>query len=409
MIRLAELTPNFGTGGIETRVARVVGSLSPDEFTVTWAGFAPPDPGLRAIAGPQVGMHEFKKRRSRLHLDLRLVGELALHFRRFRPDVVRVHNYATSAYGIAASRLAGVPQVIYETAGREHPEGPSLRQVALLRALGTQVDVVLSVCEFLAAEARASFGLPKESVRVMPTGVDLDLFSPLHRPATRARFGLPEGAFVFGTIGIFRSVKRVEDVVEAGVKVLAQHPEAYLLVVGVDESHVVPDAYWAAARAAGVAERCRFPGRLPAQEAAGAFDVFINASTFEGASNAIIEAMATGAAIVATSVGGNPDVVEEGKTGFLVPPQDPAAIESAVLRLAEDRALHRRIAEEARRVAATRHRISTMVQAYADLFRELARRPARTPAREAAATVQGILRGLSAYRSLRGARPAGRD
>ncbi|MFO0726316.1 MAG: glycosyltransferase [Myxococcota bacterium] len=397
MIRLTELTPNFGTGGIEVRVARVLSGLSRDEFELRWACLgAEPYDTLQTISGPGIAMERFRKRASPLHVDLQLIWELAAYFRRTRPDIVRIHNYATSIYGILGARLAGVPHVIYESAGREHPEGPSVRQVALLRALGAQVDCVLTVCQVLATEARASMGLSAADVRVMPTGIDLARFRPEDRGSVRQRFGIPEGAFVMGTVGIFRPVKRVEDILSAGLEVLRHRAEAHLLIVGAEMSGVVPDSYYQRAKEYGVADRCHFPGRiLGAEHSVAAFDVFLNASTFEGASNAIVEAMAAGAAIIATAAGGNVDVVEAEETGLLVPTGDVEGMVRAALRLHDDPQLLRGMRLKARQVAERRHGLPLMVDTYARLFREIAARPARSSSREAWATLRGLVRGVS--------------
>jgi glycosyltransferase involved in cell wall biosynthesis len=147
------------------------------------------------------------------------------------------------------------------------------------------------------------------------------------------------------------------------------------LIGGADELDAVPTSMWEAARAAGVADRVRFPGRVFGTDGVvPAFDVFINASLFEGASNAIIEALAAGVAIIATRVGGNPDVVDAEETGLLVPAKDAAAIEAALLRLYSDRASLLRMQRRAREVALERHSVEGMVSAYAELFRTWAGR-----------------------------------
>ncbi len=398
MIRLAELTPHLGGGGIEIRIARVLAGLSPREFERCWVGFTPAEPKITAIAGPDVRILTFEKKPSLVGVDLRLIETLRRFFRRERPDVVHVHNFASSVYGILGARLAGVRSVIYESAGRERVEGPSARQIAVLRALAPHIDVVVGVCDFLAAEARDSFGLSGDRVRVLPTGIDLERFNPGEREHARERLHIPAGAFVVGTIGMFRPVKRVEDVLEAGLRLLAAAPDAYLIIGGADRFDQVPESYWAAARAAGVADRVRLPGRVyGTDKVVPAFDVFVNASTFEGASNAIIEAFAVGAAVIATRVGGNPDVVEDGRTGALVPPEAPGAIFEAMQRYHQDRGLLAQTGQAALETAQQRHSIQGMVDAYAALFRELAARPARSPVQGASDAVTGLLGGMRTW------------
>lgn len=376
-LRLSEVTPHLGNGGIETRVARVLAGLSRERYVLDWVGFSAPDAALAGSAGEGVRVTPFEKRVAATRIDLRLIAALAEHFRRVRPDVVRVHNWAASVYGIVGARLAGVPIVVYETAGRESPERASPRQRALMRALAPLVDRHLAVCGFLAREAELDWGLAPGTVEVMPTGVELGRREATPRAELRARFGIPEHALVVGTIGMFRAVKRIDDIVSAGLDVLVASPDAHLLVVGCDELGQIPEAYLERARALGVAARVHFPGRIFGADALiPIFDVFVNASTFEGASNAIIEALAAGVVVVATRVGGNVDVVTDDVTGVLVPPMRPDLLSAALLRLARDPQLRARLGEAGVRRASAVHGYAGMVEAYDALFRALVARAA---------------------------------
>ncbi len=371
-LRLCEVTPHLSDGGIETRVGRVLSGLSRDEFELHWIGFTVADPPLIESAGPDVHIRAFEKHAVWTRIDVKLLATVVQHFRRIRPDVVRVHNWAASVYGVVGARLAGVPRVIYEAAGRESPDGPTRRRLAAMRMLAPMIDVHLAVCSHLAREAVAEWGVAPEKVRVMPTGVDVARFRAVSQREVRRKLGIPEDAFVVGTVAMLRPVKRVDDIVRAGVRVLQQHPDAHLLIVGGNIMNEVPPELSDIAVRAGVADRAHFPGRIfGAEHAVPAFDVFVNASTFEGASNAIVEAMATGAAIVATRAGGNVDVVTDDVTGLLVPVGDHEALSSALLRLAGDRALRRRLGDAGAKVALEQHRVEDMVAAYARLFREL--------------------------------------
>jgi glycosyltransferase involved in cell wall biosynthesis len=373
-IRLCEVTPHLSDGGIETRVGRVLAGLSRDEFELHWIGFTVANPPLIDSAGPGVRIEAFTKRKTWTRVDTHLLADVVAHFRRIRPDVVRVHNGAASVYGVVGARLAGVPRVVYEAAGRESPDGPTRRRLVAMRAMAPLIDVHLAVCEHLAKEAIAEWSVPAEKVRVMPTGVDVGGLRRVDRDELRRRLGIPTDALVLGTMGMLRAVKRVDDIVRAGVRVLRDVPDAHLLVVGSNIDGSVPSAFSDMARAMGVEGRVHFPGRIfGAERAVPAFDVFVNASSFEGASNAIVEAMAVGAAVVATRAGGNVDVVEDGVTGLLVQVADHEALTAALLTLARDGTLRQRLGAEGARVAQTRHRIEDMVGAYAELFRELTR------------------------------------
>lgn len=369
MVRVCQLTTALWDGGIEERMARVVAGLDRAEFSTAWLALGHrANPALIARAGGDFPWEIFA--RHRRGVDLSLIPRIARSLRRLQPDVVHVHNWSTGLYGILAARLAGVPRVIYGVGGREVPEGPGRRQRAVAHGLAPMVSRFTTVCGFLADELAETWGVHRDRVEVVPTGIDVT--HPGHdKAACRARFQLPKDALVIGTTSADRPVKRLSDLFEAAVAVARQEPRVHLLWIGEAETNSLMDR----ARAAGVADRCRAVGRIEDARAwARAFDVFVNTSDFEGTSNALLEVMAAEVAVVATRVGGTPELVQDGLTGLLVPPRSPAALEQALLRLAREPQTLHRLAEEGARLVRARHTTERMVAAYADLYRRTARR-----------------------------------
>jgi len=105
---------------------------------------------------------------------------------------------------------------------------------------------------------------------------------------------------------------------------------------------------------------------------AGFVDFFVHLSLEEGYSNAVLEAMASSLPIVATAVGGNVEAIEDSRTGLLVPPRDPKALEAAMARLLDDPALARRLGTAARETVEARHQLNHMVRAYEAVYQRLA-------------------------------------
>lgn len=390
-LRVLVFTPHLDSGGIEERMSRVLAGLDRRRVALSWLAFGPVNPAIVERAGPEIDVAAFEKRPSALGLDLGLIVRLARAIAARAPDVVHVHNWAVSVYGIAAARLAGVPHVIYESGGRESPEGPTPRQRAVMRTLAPHIDRLTSVCDFLSDELALHFGVPRARVTTMPTGIDLGATARATRADQRARFGIADDAVVVATLGVLRPVKRIEDVVEAFVAV---DPRAVLLILG-NAYGVDPAALQARARELGFGDRLIMPGRIEDSAAAlRAVDVFVSCSVFEGASNAIIEAMAAGLPVVGTAVGGTPEVVMDGETGLLVPARDPVALGQAIARLVLDRPLRARLGakglERARRV----HDQAHMQRAYAELYREVCSEPPVPALSRSTAGARGLLEGL---------------
>lgn len=128
----------------------------------------------------------------------------------------------------------------------------------------------------------------------------------------------------------------------------------------------------ARARDLGLNGAVRFLGAVPrAASFLPHFDVFVLSSVWEGMSNSLLEAMAAGRPVVATRVGGNPEVVVDGETGLLVPPRDPRALADAVLRLLGDPALAGRLGEAARRRVESQFTLEQMVSRMQELYDQL--------------------------------------
>lgn len=384
-------------------MARVLRQLDRAEFQPSWMGFrypdgAPPNRALLERAGGDVQHRTVP--RGQPGLDPKLLLPIRENLREFGADLVHVHNWSTSLYGILGARLAGVPAVVYGVGGKEHNDGPTRRQRQVSQTLAPLVDRFTTVCGFLADEISDAWAVPREQIVVIPTGIELVDHGPDSRSAARRALGIPEHAVVVGTTGADRAVKRLQDVFHAGVRAAQADPRVHVLWIGeLDGGRALSGEHahslQAAARQAGVAERCHAVGRREdAAHLAAAYDVFLNASEFEGTSNAILEAMSAGAAVVATEVGGTPELLGGGAFGRLVPARSPQALADATLRLVEDDDLRRKLGEEARTRVRSRHSNDAMAAAYRKLYFETARsrRPMSTRLARAALRAVRALR-----------------
>ena len=226
-------------------------------------------------------------------------------------------------------------------------------------------------------------GVPPEKVALIAHGVDTDRFLPATRDerlALRQRLGLPiDGRIIIYTGRLLRG-KGLEALIAAFGSVAAAEPSAHLVIVGSGEgqSLSVDAALRAAAQGEGLAGRVTFAGRVDAVEDwLRASDVFAFPSMFEALGIALVEAAACGLPAVASRTGGIVDVVEDGRSGVLVPPGDVAALSAALHRLVTDPDLGRRMGAAARDVARARFDERDAVDRYRALFHEVAGRAGR--------------------------------
>ena len=178
---------------------------------------------------------------------------------------------------------------------------------------------------------------PAEKIVVVRLGLDLDRrlsADPSARAAVRAELGIPDDGFLIGWLGRMTEIKRVDDLLAACARLRAKGVDAYLALVG---DGPLRDELKDKAEALGIADRTRFVGfRESVGELYAAFDVVALTSANEGTPVTVIEALACGLPVVATDVGGVSDVVQDGRSGFLVPANDVAAVAERLEQLAGD-------------------------------------------------------------------------
>lgn len=229
------------------------------------------------------------------------------------------------------------------------------------------VDRVVAVSRQVREEL-IGHGFSPARIADIPNGVDTERFSPPADPA-RATGGFGVGAEGVGYLGRLDVQKGVETMLAAWARVVRRRPAAELLVAG---DGPLRDALAGQARVLGIAAQVRWLGPCAAPERfLQACRLFLLPSRAEGLSNALLEAMATGLPCVASRIGGNTDLIEDGRTGLLVPPGDAGALADGVLAILEDPERGRRVGAAARAVAVERFGMASVVRRYAELYRSL--------------------------------------
>jgi sugar transferase (PEP-CTERM/EpsH1 system associated) len=313
----------------------------------------------------------------------RLIARLALLLRRERVDLVHSHNWSTFLYSVAAARLAGVPVVVHGEHGKDDTL-PAPRRLLASRFLARGVQRVCAVSRDLADEVVRDWRLPRERVAWIPNGVDLDAFrTPPRVERLREELGLEPDSRVVMNTGGFRTIKDHPTLLRSFAIVHRRNPAARMVLVGSGGAGDPRAGLDRLASDLGVAGAVRFAGvRQDVPKLLRICDVYVNSSRFEGMSNTILEAMAAERPVVATAVGGNPELVEDGVSGFLVPAGNEASMAARIEELLCDPALRHRMGAAGRARIEERHSMAGMVRAYTELYEELwAGRGRRRPAR----------------------------
>lgn len=312
--------------------------------------------------------------------DLAATVSLTRRMFRGRYDVVHLHSSKAGIVGRLAARLAGVPVVVHTVHGwgfnEEQHRLVSGTYQALERTCARWCDALVVVGSPYRDEGLAlGIGEPSQ-YHLIRSGIEIDVYRsvPSDRATLRARLGLPADALVIGNVGRLSPPKCPELMVRAFARLAATHTHAHLVLVGDGWQRGEVEAEVAAL---GLRERVHLLGlRRDIPDLLHTFDVFVMSSSREGLPRTLPQAMAAGLPVVATHVGGIPDAVAEGESGFLVPAGDVAALADRLARLAADPALRARLGAGGR-ARVEEFSVQTMVRRTEELYdRLLARRDA---------------------------------
>jgi len=236
-------------------------------------------------------------------------------------------------------------------------------------------DVVFTVTDDLRKYHAAQSWLPTERFRVLYNGVDAEKFSPnpLAAEQVRAELGVPGGRFLIGSVGRLVPIKDHKTLLRAADILVRDGLDIHVLLIG--DGPELPNLQKYVAGSNSLAGRVTFPGATDrVSELLTAMDTFVLPSICEGMSNTILEAMACGVPAIVTRTGGNPELIEDGCSGFLFPPGDVEMLSVLLSRLAGNSATRRAFGESGRRRAVEQFSLAGMLQRYQELYTEVATR-----------------------------------
>jgi len=375
-LRIMEMIDRPSLGGGQTALLLLAENLDRSRFEVVISsggdGPLAEEARKKAIAYIPVSMGK--------RLRLRPIVEIAAALRKNEIDILHTHGGIAGLYGRSAARRARTPAVVHTLHGIHylHYRNPVLRwfYVLLERRYSRSTDRLILVCQSDFRHARKHRLAAEKKMAVILNGTDFRLDAdPGITSRLRNELGWPTGRTIVGTVARLHRQKGVVDLLRAAPQILGAHPEARIAVVGDG-----PEGrrLRREARRLNLEGRFLFLGeRKDAAAVLSLFDVFVLPSLWEGLPFVLVEAAALGKPIVATAVDGVPEMLEDGQTGLLVPPNNPPALAHAVIRLMRDKAEARRIGEAARRLVPPRFPLRRMIDQTQNLYLDVI--AAKTP------------------------------
>jgi len=362
------ITTGLAYGGAETQVVHIAIRLRGRGWEVCVVSVMPPKAYVEELE--TAGISVFSLDIKRKSPDPCPILRLARLIRKWQPDIVHSHMVHANLLARLVRPFAPVPVLI--CTAHSIDEGGRLREI-LYRLTDPFCDVTTQVSQAGLERYVRVGAVPRHKIRYIPNGVDTERFKPSQEDRFRVRKELEVDGFVWLAVGRFEPPKDYPTMLHAFARVVHNNPNAMLLIAGDGPLRKDMETM---AQEFGIKEQVKFLGiRRDIPQLMNAADAYVMSSSWEGMPMVLLEASATGLPIVATDVGGNREIVLEGKTGFLAPPGNPEALALAMVRLMdlpEEKRLE--MGRKAREHVAEHFSLEKVVDLWEALYEELLRR-----------------------------------
>ncbi len=381
-LRVMTLVDGIGSyGGAESLAREIVQRLDGGRFERSfcvsrWDSATLEEPSIRAAmdeldaAGVQfIGLERHGKPA------LRPWWSLIRRLRAKPVDILHAHKFGSNAWGAAINPLARPGAFI----AHEHSwafEGRPLRRFVDRQLIARSADVFVAVSAEDRRRMTSIEGIPAEMIELIPNGIP-DPPAAAERSDVRAELGIAADAPVIGTVATLRPYKGVDVLLRAAAVLADSRPELRVLVAGGDEGGdtTVREELRSLAAELGIADNVLLLGfRDDVAAVVDAFDVAVCSSDFEGSPLSVMEYMEEAKPVVATAVGGLPDLISDGVNGMLVGQRDPEALAAAISPLLDDPARRAELGARGRELRRSEYSIDATVRRVGELYERLAAR-----------------------------------
>jgi len=342
----------YGVGGTEKQLLELIQRLDKTKFTCYICPFYFSEEMLHRVSKLGVVTWPSPIQRiygwSGVHQAFSIISKI----RQYKIEIVSTFHFAADTYGVLISKLAGVPCIISnrrDTGCHRHN-----KYAFLIKMLDPLVSQYFAVCHAVADHINKDYKVEQNKIRTIYNGIDIDKTQKVQTrklDELRKRYKIKDDTFVIGNISHLRPEKGYDIFFEAIRLVKPQIPNLKVFAVG----SVLPtekefvNRLKQFAKDKGIDENLVITGYVDnATDFVHMMDIAcLTAVSNEGFSNALLEEMTLGKAIIATDVGGNKEAIVDGESGIIIPPRDPEALASSILKLYHQPALRKRMGKAA--------------------------------------------------------------
>lgn len=349
--RILHVVGRFGVGGYERQQAELIKRLPSERYTQTVATMEKSGPFLAEVEERGIEVIEFPFTSFYNRNAFRQYRALARLVRDRKIQIAHCHEFYSVIFGTVGCRLGGLRKIVV---GRGNMGDQHSRMQRTVQMLCYKLDAAIIPNALMVKKRLIEHeGVPARKMVCIHNGIDIERFHPRPRnEELAASLGIPPGARVMGIVGTMRALKDHKTFLRAGAIIRRQFPDVHLLLVGGGELRADLERL---AEELSIAQATTFAGeRSDVPDLLALMNVFILTSETEGLPNAVLEAMATGLPVVATSVGGVPELVLDGETGYLIPVHNPELLAEKVMHLLGEPKLAETMGATARAMAVER-------------------------------------------------------
>ncbi|MBI5873348.1 MAG: glycosyltransferase family 4 protein [Candidatus Omnitrophica bacterium] len=369
-------------GGAPDIVRLLFEKLPPDEFDLTliYGRTVCPSERTKALLrelGQRAVLIPSLRRDVNAFYDLKAFFNIFIILRKSKFDIVHTHTAKAGALGRVAAKMAGVRNVVYSLHGHDFygyfGYWGSRAVVWAEKIASLFCDKIHALTELEKKDLILFNICPEYKIEVIYSGVDLDLLRPSQQILDNFKQGpSKDKTYQVGMVGRLEPVKGPRYFIDAAEIVLKQKSNVKFMVVG---DGVLKDALQKRVMDSGLAEKIIFTGwREDVNSILFTLDILVLPSLNEAVGRSALEAQGLGVPVVAANVGGLPEVVKDGVTGFLVEPKDPAALAGALIKLLNDDNKRREMGQAARGWVDEKFSDRVMVEKFEGLYKKLINR-----------------------------------
>jgi L-malate glycosyltransferase len=371
-IRVMKFVSIFAIGGTERQVVNIGKGLDRSRFDLRFATLNKVGELLAEPEAQTWSIDEYKVRRLYGLATMKQQIAFARSLRKEKTHVVHTYGFYPNVFAVPAARLAGVPVIIGSI--RDIGDTWTYWQHKVQKHCLRLADHIVVNAEAIKRDLLQR-GYDAAHLTVIPNGIDCERFRvPGNGEKVRREWNIPPGVPVVGVLARLLRIKGQDVFLRAAALMAAKKPEVRFVIVGgnnVDREY--EDELKRLTAQLGLEGRVVFTGfRTDVPDLLAALSVVVSPSLgLEGLSNSLLESMAAGLPVVATRVGGTPEIVEDGVTGLLVTPGDAEALAGAISKLLVDTTTAKRLGQSARRRVFTRYSLERAVASTERLYGEL--------------------------------------